>query len=102
MGHVKHVLGVPEWSYVVPEKTFFSSKMSLFRVDPLPPPGLAKDQTFYMIFLANFPCEHELRSVALFANEQSNFGATRDCSAAFFMFQPLVNNQEEFQFKPTP
>ena len=76
--------------------------MSFFRGDPLPPPGLAKDQTFYMIFLANFSYEHELRSDALFANEQSSFGATRDCSAAFFMFQPLVNNQEEFQFKPTP
>ena len=30
---VKHVLGVLEWSYVIPEKTFFQ-KQSLVRGDP--------------------------------------------------------------------
>ena len=36
----KHVLGVLEWSYVVPEKPFFSSKTE----------SLAKDHTFHMKF----------------------------------------------------
>ena len=45
---VKYFLGVLEWSYVIPEKTFFSSKIEFG--SGCPPPPLAKHQTFYVIY----------------------------------------------------
>ena len=48
---IKHVLGVLERSYVVPE--FFSSKWEFGF--GCPPHGLANDQTFYYFCLGNLP-----------------------------------------------
>ena len=61
----KHVLGVLEWSYVVPKKPCFSSKKrEWFRVTPPPPTGLAKHQTFYVIFL-NLPLLSQVAAFGL-------------------------------------
>ena len=52
---VKHVFGVLEWSYVVPEKPFFFQKWSLVRGDPPPTTRFGKIPHFLHEFLATFP-----------------------------------------------
>ena len=54
---VKHVLGVQEWSYVVPGKHFFSSsKMQFGSGWPPPPPRFGESPDFFVFFFCEtFP-----------------------------------------------
>ena len=54
---VKHVLGVQEWSYVVPEKTFFFfQKQSSVRGDIPPLPRFGESPDFLRdFFFETFP-----------------------------------------------